>query len=164
MGWPDANQPLKNFPTQRRLPISYILKFFAIACTVDVRKAAEKAINIILAQQLANRSHISQQLRTSLKSTKKRHSDTFWRLLSCLDNRRAVKGKPSHQIGVWQTDPRVWSVARQDSAFAPLHHWWPTESLCQCMKAPLNTTPLPGEVQGNDRGLDERSAIRQSEG
>ena len=140
MGWPDANQQFKDPLAQRRLPISYILEFFVIVYIANVGKAAEKAVNIIPAQQLANRGHISQQLRTSLKSTEKRYSDTFWRLLFGLNNGRTVKGEPSHQIGIWQTDPRVWSVVRQDSAFFPLRHWWPTKSLRQCTKASLDTT------------------------
>ena len=97
VGWPNAN---KLFEAQQRLPISHIHEFLAITYIVNVGKVPKKAVNIIPAQQLANRGHISQQPRTSLKSTEKHNSDTFWRLLSGLDNGRAVKGEPCHQISV----------------------------------------------------------------
>ena len=108
MGWPDANQPFEDSRAQRRLPISYILEFFAVTCVANVGKATEKAVNIMPAQQLANRDNISQQLRTSLKSMEKRHSGTFWRLLTGLDNGRTVKGelidaKPAHKIRNYRT-------------------------------------------------------------
>jgi len=100
MGWPDTNQSFEDSPAQRRPPISYILEFFVVAHIANVGKAVEKAVNIISAQQFVNHGHISQQPRTSLKSTEKCYSDTFRRFLSGLDNGRAVEGEPSHQIGV----------------------------------------------------------------
>ena len=59
VGWPDANQPFEDSPTQRRLPFPYILEFFTIDYITNVGKAPKKAVDVMTAQQFVDRSHIS---------------------------------------------------------------------------------------------------------